>query len=96
MGPRNLNRIFSKSENVVTNEVGDECIIVPMYDNVADMDNVFTLNETGTFFWSLIDGKRTIADIVDKVTEEYDVDKETATKDVMAFMEEMKEWLCED
>ena len=95
MGPRKLYRVFAKSENVVTNEVGDECIIVPISDDIVDMDNVFTLNETGAFFWSLIDGKRTIAVIVVKVTEEYDVDKETATKDVLAFLAEMEEWVYE-
>lgn len=45
-----LDKIFRKTDNTVTKEVGDECIIVPMADNVADMESVFTLNDTGAFF----------------------------------------------
>ena len=27
-------------------------------NNIADMDSVYTLNESGAFIWELIDGKR--------------------------------------
>jgi len=77
----------------VTKEVGDECIIVPLSDNIADMDSVFTLNDTGTFFWNLIDGKKTIAEIIQAVVAEYDIDENTVQKDLFGFVEEMSEWL---
>jgi hypothetical protein len=90
-----LNKIFKKTGNVVTKEVGDECIIVPMADNVADMDSVFTLNDTGSFFWSLIDGERTAEQIIETVLEEYDVDRKTVVKDFSAFIAEMSDWIEE-
>lgn len=77
----------------MTKEVGDECIIVPLSDNIADMDSVFTLNDTGTFFWNLIDGKKTIAEIIQAVVAEYDIDENTVQKDLFGFVEEMSEWL---
>lgn len=88
-----LDTIYTKSDTVVVKEVGDECIIVPLSNNVADMDSVFTLNETGTFFWNLIDGQRTLKDIVDIVTSEYDVDKAVVEEDLATFIDEMKEFL---
>ncbi len=88
-----LNKIVKKTGNVVTKEVGDECIIVPMSDNIADMESVFTLNDTGAFFWSLIDGSRTVDQIIDAVVEEYDVERETVVKDFSAFIDEMSDWL---
>ena len=88
-----LNKIVKKNVNVVTKEVGDECIIVPLSDNIADMDSVFTLNDTGAFFWSLIDGSKTVDQIIDAVVEEYEVDRNTVARDFSAFIEEMKEWL---
>ena len=77
----------------MTKEVGDECIIVPLSDNIADMDSVFTLNDTGTFFWNLIDGKKTIAEIIQAVVAEYDIDEKTVQKDLFGFVEEMSDWL---
>lgn len=77
----------------MTKEVGDECIIVPLSDNIADMDSVFTLNDTGTFFWNLIDGKKTMAEIIQAVVAEYDIDEKTVQKDLFGFVEEMSEWL---
>ena len=90
---KEINKILKKSDNVVTKEVGDECIIVPMSDNIADMDSVFTLNDTGAFFWSLIDGQRTANQIIDAVIDEYDVDRDTVAKDFSAFIDEMADWL---
>ena len=90
-----LDKIFRKTDNTVTKEVGDECIIVPMADNVADMESVFTLNDTGAFFWALIDGERTVNQIVEVVLEEYDVDRETVIRDFSAFLAEMSDWIEE-
>ena len=45
---RQLNAIKSK---FVTRTVGDELVIVPLSGNVAQMNRLFTLNETGKFIW---------------------------------------------
>jgi methyltransferase-like protein len=83
----------SHSSSVVTRKTGNEYVLVPVSDNVADMDSVYTLNETGAFIWELIDGKKSISDLINALAEEYKIDIETAEADVLSFINKMKEYL---
>jgi hypothetical protein len=88
-----LQSVISKSPSVVTRKTGNEVVIVPVVNDIADMNSVYTLNETGAFIWELIDGKRTIQDLADALTSEYDTDRETANSDINSFIDEMKKFL---
>jgi hypothetical protein len=88
-----LNTVLSHSPSVVTRKTGNEYVLVPVANNIADMDSVFTLNDTGAFIWEQIDGVKKISAIIDLLTEEYEIDKETATKDAFDFIENMNTFL---
>jgi methyltransferase-like protein len=88
-----LNSILSHSPAVVTRKTGNEYVLVPVANNIADMNSVYTLNETGAFIWEQIDGERTVKEIIAALTEEYEIDEETASKDVLDFIGNMNEYL---
>ena len=88
-----LNSIFSQSTSIVTRKTGNEYVLVPITNNIADMNSVYTLNETGAFIWELIDGKRSVEEIIIKLTNEYDIDKQNAESDVFTFIENMSKYL---
>jgi hypothetical protein len=88
-----LKSILSHSPSIVTRKTGNEYVLVPIANNIADMNSVFTLNETGAFIWEQIDGKKNVEEIISAVTEEYDIDYENASKDVFLFIDDMKKWL---
>jgi len=88
-----LNSVLSHSPAVVTRKTGNEYVLVPVANNIADMNSVYTLNETGAFIWEQIDGKRTVNEIIESLTEEYEIDNETASKDVIDFVGNMNEYL---
>jgi methyltransferase-like protein len=88
-----LNSVLSHSTSVVTRKTGNEYVLVPVANNIADMDSVYTLNETGAFIWEQIDGKRTIEEIIELLNHEYEIDNESAYKDVFEFVENMKKFL---
>jgi len=54
---------------------------------------VYTLNETGAFIWEQIDGKRNVEEIINELTNEYDIDKQNAESDVFTFIENMSKYL---
>jgi hypothetical protein len=85
--------ILSHSPSVVTRKTGDEYVLVPVTNNIADMNSVYTLNETGAFIWEHINGKRNVEDIINAVTTEYNIDNETAKDDVFSFIENMSKYL---
>jgi hypothetical protein len=88
-----LKTILSQSTTVVTRKTGNEYVLVPITNNIADMNSVYTLNETGAFIWEHIDGKRNVEEIINSLIAEYDIDKQNARSDVFTFIENMSKYL---
>ena len=88
-----LESILSQSTSIVTRKNGNEYVLVPITNNIADMNSVYTLNETGAFIWEHIDGKRNVEDIVAELTNEYDIDKQNAESGVLTFIDNMSKYL---
>lgn len=88
-----LKSVLSHSPSIVTRKTGNEYVLVPLTNNIADMDSVYTLNETGAFIWELIDGRKNVEDLIKSVTKEYNTDNETAGADVLAFIEKLGKYL---
>ena len=59
-----LKSVLSHSPSVVTRKTGNEYVLVPIANNIADMNSVYTLNETGAFIWEHINGKRSVEEII--------------------------------
>jgi len=88
-----LSSIPSHSPAVVYRRINDEYLLIPLTGNIADMDSLYRLTETGAFIWELVDGERTISDITSKVVEEFDVEPEIAEKDALEFFREIRGFL---
>lgn len=88
-----LTSIYEHSRNVVTRKTGNEYVIVPVTDNIADMNRVYTLNETGAFIWDQIDGNKSVEELIDALVLEFEVKRDDAEKDVNDFIEELKGFL---
>lgn len=88
-----LQTVPLRSPSVVTRKTGNEYVLVPVADNIADMNSVYTLNETGAFLWELIDGENNIEDMIEALIREYDIDEQSATNDVFEFISEMHKYL---
>ena len=88
-----LKSILSHSSSIVTRKTGNEYVLVPITNNIADMNSVYTLNETGAFIWEQIDGKRSVEEIIVALTTVYDINKQNAESDVYSFIENMSKYL---
>jgi len=49
-----------------------------------------SFNPVGSFIWSLLREKRTIEDVVRAIAGEYDVNAQTAERDVLSFLTELR------
>ncbi len=81
-----FSKVYCKSERFVEKSIGSEKVLVPLSDNVADMNHVLTLNEVGTFLYNQIDGKKSINDILSLLLKEYDVASDVAKFDIEQFI----------
>lgn len=84
-----LKKIAEMKSLFVTRAVGDELVIVPLTGNVAQMNELFTLNETGKFIWENIENADSVDALAALVTEAFDIDTDKARNDVEAFLNKL-------
>ena len=77
-------------EGFILRNVAGSFVVVPIGDATIDFNGMMNLNETGAFlFEKMIEGT-TRDDLIKALTDEYDVDEETASKDVDIFIERVE------
>ena len=65
-------------------KVGDEAVLLNMQDGIY-----FGLDAVGTRIWELIAGGHNEEEVCDTIVDEYDVDRETAARDLSALLDEL-------
>lgn len=83
-------RRFQQSEDVVAREIAGEMLLVPIRNNLGDLESIYTLNETGAFIWSLMDGTRTLAEVCAAMQAEFEVGEEEAWADLLELVSELE------
>jgi hypothetical protein len=81
---------YIKETDIVTRDIAGETIIVPVRNNVGDLNSIYTLNEIGTMIWQLIDGQKNVSQIIKKICMAYDVSPEEAEKDTLEFLNSLE------
>jgi Coenzyme PQQ synthesis protein D (PqqD) len=71
--------------------VAGEHILVPLASRGAEIDSIFNLNETGTFIWEQMDGRRTGSAIASMVAAGFEVSAEQAEEDCSSFLAQLLE-----
>ena len=72
-------------------EVADEYILIPTGKTTEEFNGIISLTETAAFIYEHIEEAKSLEDLIDKITKEYDIDKETAEKDAIIFINHMLE-----
>ena len=71
----------------ILKDVAGSNLIVPIGENLVDFSQMITINETGAFlFGKLLDGAE-LDELATALTEEYDIDFDTAKADAKKFAE---------
>lgn len=76
-------RIPSRAAAIVDRRLGEEVVFFN-----ATSEQFYATNLIGGRVWDLIDGQRTVADIVDALQAEYGVDRARVQADVTALLAE--------
>lgn len=72
-------------------KVGRQYIIVDVCSKNVNLSDVYRLNETAAALWQrMAEGEQTADELAAWLQEEYEVDRETALKDVERQLEEWK------
>jgi hypothetical protein len=82
---------YKRNENFVFRQIENETILVPIKDNVGDMNCIYNLNEVGAFIWQNIKCRNTIAEIKDMILSEFDVTESQAEADLDHFVKDLRD-----
>lgn len=85
-----LDSVCAVSEDVVARDIEGELIIVPLASGIGDMeDELYTLNETGRAIWERLDGSRSLRQVVQDLSTEYQADDGEIAADVVGLVTEL-------
>ena len=68
----------------------DYYILAPTGAAAADSNGLIKFSETGAFVWQNLDSVKDLDELVAKALEEYDVDEETARRDIGRFVDSLR------
>jgi hypothetical protein len=85
----NLTHCYRQDPSIVSREIAGEVILVPIRNNVGDLESIYTLNETAATVWAHLDGQTTLAEILDLMVAEYEVEAQEAKADLLELIEQL-------
>jgi hypothetical protein len=84
--------ILSKKPDIVQREVSGDMFLVPIRGRLADLQELFVLNDTGRWIWArLEDGGCNLERLAEDMVAEFEVDEATALIDAQAFAAQLVE-----
>ncbi len=75
------------NELYILRSIAGDNVLVPVGEATQRLNGMIHLGDTAAFIWNQINTAKNLDDIVEKIQEEYEVDAETAHKDVYEFAE---------
>lgn len=85
-----FDKVYKKKDSIVSRKIANEFILVPIKQDVADLESIYTLNEVAARIWELVDGRMKVREIKDKIVGEFEVTSEEAERDVTNFFKQLK------
>lgn len=77
-------------DGFILRSMGENHLVVPVGSATVDFRCIITLNDTGAFLWKQLQEERTEEELVKALLGEYEVSADVATRDVTAFVEELR------
>lgn len=80
---------MKKIQDFILREVADEYILIPTGSTTEKFNGIITLTESAAFIYEHIEEADSFESLVEMITKEYDIDKQTAMQDAYMFINHM-------
>jgi hypothetical protein len=78
--------VVCQVEDIVASDIDDEKVMMSI-----EKGCYYGLDPVGSRVWEQIENPIRVSDLIDALLLKYDVDRETCERDVLAFLEELRE-----
>ena len=76
--------LISQTEELVASEIDGETVMMSIENG-----KYYGLDNIGSFIWEQIESPVSVSDLMDMILLDYDIDRETCERDVMAFLKKL-------
>lgn len=83
--------LYKIKNRFATRMVGDDLVVVPLVNNVAQMERLYTFNETAGFLWEQLSAGTTTESLITMLLDNFEVERDRAEADVRNFLDKIQE-----
>ena len=83
--------MFRLKDGFIVRKIGDQIMAVPVGTRTSDIHGMIVLSESAELLWKALEKETTVDDLVQILTDNYDVEPSAARQDVEAFLKNLKE-----
>ena len=80
---------MKKIQEFILREIADEYLLIPTGKTTETFNGMITLSETAAFIYEHLEEANSFDELIDIITKEYDIDKQTAANDAYQFITHM-------
>jgi hypothetical protein len=81
---------FVRNPDFIFRKIVEETILVPVYQDVADMDAIYSLNELGAFIWECLATPVEMSKLEGNILDAFNADPSTVSEDLIHFLDDME------
>ncbi len=78
--------VIKRNTSLLTTAMDNELVMMSM-----DKGEYYGLNSIATTIWLFLEQPLSLTELINRLVEEYEVDRETCMKDVIPFLEELSQ-----
>lgn len=78
------------SKDYLLRTIAGETILIPSGAAAQKFNGLVTVNDIGAFIWDVLQTPTDLEGLVERITEEYEVDADTARRDAEEFLSELR------
>jgi len=80
---------YLRSSAVVSRQIADETLVVPIRGGAGDLNSIFSFNPIGSDLWNLLEKEVSVDEMTSWVTDHYEVSEQQALGDIREFVSEL-------
>lgn len=80
------NARYRRTEEFVGRAIAGETVLVPIRQQIGDLESIYTLNEVATLIWERLAGPATVAEIAAALEEAFAGDPAEIRRDLEEFL----------
>lgn len=83
--------VYKLKDSYVLRQIAGEYLAVPISNDAGDDTNIVILNPVSQVIWNKLDAGASFDELLNLVTNEFDVSKEAASSDIKEFLDGLEQ-----